>query len=411
MNTERKAYLYFATPDGFNLPLGVLFASMIDGKEIHSFQYDASALKEPFFQSFLLDPDLSVYPERQFLAPDKETFGFLSDSSPDRWGRLLLQRQENDLARKEQRRPRALSEFDYLVGVNDASRMGCLRIKLDQQGPFVSSSSFATPPMTSLRELEDIARAIEENKPIEDKKLQMLLSPGSSLGGARPKSSVLSPEQELWIAKFPSKNDSYDVASFEMVAHDLASLCGLKVPEARWARFSSYGHTFLSKRFDRQGTKRLPFSSALALLGKKDGEEASYLDLVSLILTLGGNPLADLKELYRRLIFNIVIVNTDDHLRNHGFLCEGKNWVLSPAYDLNPNPNKDQLTLSLDGVSHDLDLNRALKEAPRFHLQAGEAEGITFQIQETIKKNYFSLCQHYEIAREDAEKMAAYFHW
>lgn len=410
MKGERKAYVFLSGQEQQDLLLGTLFESPLGAVEVYSFAFDESYLKLPLARSFFLDPDLAFFPGRQFFSSNKAIFGFLSDSAPDRWGRQLLRKQEEVLARKENRKPNALSEFDYLLGVNDFSRMGALRFKKEEAGPYLSTETLSEiPPMTSLRELEDVARILEENKPLTDDRLRQLMAPGSSLGGARPKASVKAPDGSLWIAKFPSKNDAYDVAAFEMVAHDLASRCGIRVSPARLDHFSRYGNTFLTKRFDRQGQKRIPFSSALSLLGKKDGEEASYLDLVSFIESKGANPKTDLQELFRRLAFNIAIANTDDHLRNHGFLFQKPGWELSPAYDLNPNPQKSGLTLNIDGIHHDLDFEFAIEVSANFGLEKEEARQIILSIQKTIQQAYYPLTSKYGIEKTLAKEMAAYF--
>jgi serine/threonine-protein kinase HipA len=410
MNEEKLAYVFFSDSEDRDIFVGTITSSFLNGKEIHSFSFDDSYLRSAKNRSFFIDPDLSFYSGRQFVSTGKTTFGFLSDSSPDRWGRLLLQRQETALAKDESRRPKILTEFDYLLGVNDFSRNGALRFKRSLDGPFEAPSNHHDiPPMTSLRELEEASRLIDENKPLDEKRLQLLMAPGSSLGGARPKASVVAPDGSLWIAKFPSKNDRYDVGSFEMVAHDLAKLCSINVAEARLGSFSQYGKTYLSKRFDRKGSHRIPFASAMALLGKTDGENASYLDLVSFITSQGDSPLEDLHELYRRLIFNVVIANTDDHLRNHGFLFSGEGWRLSPAYDLNPSIDKNQLVLSIDEISHDLDLNLVRSLAPKFAIDSNLAQTIIYSIQTAIKNNYYSLTEKYEIPDEISKEIYSYF--
>lgn len=263
--------------------------------------------------------------------------------------------------------------------------------------------------MATLRGLEDAAREIEEDKPVAESSLNLLMAPGSSLGGARPKASVLDPNDVLWIAKIPSINDDYDIGGFEMVAHDLAALCEIQVPEARLDHFSLYGNTYLSKRFDRVGTLRIPFESAMSLLEKSDGEDASYLDLVSFLQSHGSQTKKDLQELFRRMVFNIVIANTDDHLRNHGFLFGKKGWRLFPAYDLNPRSGKKELTLSIDGFHHDLDLGAAVHAAANFDCQESDASQIIKQIQQIVQKNFYPLADKYGISKESARRIFAFF--
>lgn len=253
---------------------------------------------------YVFDPDLALYKGRQYTPLNKSMFGVFADSCPDRWGRLLMKRREAILAKKENRKPRRLTDVDFLLGVFDETRMGALRFAVSEGGPFVSNDKeLATPPWTTLRKLESASLAFEKNEDgMEEKWLKQLLAPGSSLGGARPKASVVAPDGSLWIAKFPSKKDDVNVGAWEMVVHDLAVLCGLDVPEAKLENFSKSGSTFLIKRFDRNGQKRIHFSSAMTLLGKNDGEDASegssYLDMVSLIRKYGATPAWCLQSLF-----------------------------------------------------------------------------------------------------------------
>ena len=304
--------------------MGTLYVDTSKRDEHYSFEYSDLWLKENIFSCYI-DPSLQLYPGRQF-PNNQRGFGVFSDSSPDRWGRALINRRERILAKQEERSPRKLHESDYLLGVFDETRMGALRYKLEKDGPFLSDDkSTAAPPWTSLRSLEEASREFEkDNNLLSDKWLKQLLKPGSSLGGARPKANVEDPNGNLWIAKFPSKNDEYNVAAGEMVVHDLAEMCGLNVPEAKIETFSKLGSTFLVKRFDREGKKRIHFASAMTLLGKTDGANAddgsSYLDLAAFIKAYGSSPDKDLNELWKRIVFYMAVSNTDDHFRNHGFI-------------------------------------------------------------------------------------------
>lgn len=283
-----------------------------------------------------------MYNGRQFVPLDKAMFGFFADSCPDRWGRVLMKRREAAQAKKEDRKPRELREIDFLLGVYDESRMGALRFKLEENGPFLSDDKgMATPPWANLRTLEEAARAFDKDEnALDEKWLKQLIGPGSSLGGARPKATVQGIDGALWIAKFPSKHDEVDSGAWEMVTHDLAVMCNLDVPEAKLEKFSKLGSTFLVKRFDRDGEKRIHFASAMTMLGKTDGasgsDGTSYLDIASFIKSNGAAPNKDLKELWKRIVFNMAVSNTDDHLRNHGFLLTSDGWRLSPLYDVNP---------------------------------------------------------------------------
>ena len=305
--------------------IGNLYVEGGKGKEVVSFEYDDKWL-ENVNKSLVFDPDLMLYKGRQYAPLNKSLFGIFADSCPDRWGRLLMKRREAINAKKEERKPKRLTDMDFLLGVYDETRMGGLRLSTTENGPFLSDDKeLATPPWTTLRKLESASLAFEKNEDgMEEKWLKQLLAPGSSLGGARPKASVSAPDGSLWIAKFPSKHDDIDVGAWEMVVHDLAVLSGLNVPEAKLEHFSKTGSTFLTKRFDRNGTKRIHFASAMTLLGKNDGASAvdgsGYLDIVSLIRKYGATPKRDLQELWKRIVFSMAVSNTDDHLRNWSYV-------------------------------------------------------------------------------------------
>ncbi|RKX74233.1 MAG: type II toxin-antitoxin system HipA family toxin, partial [Spirochaetes bacterium] len=376
--------------------MGEIHEITVRGKELVSFEYDPSWLSES--QVLIIDPDLQLYRGRQYPGTDRSSFGLFMDSSPDRWGRLLMRRREALTAAGENHRLRKLSESDFLLGVHDTARMGGLRFKTDSYGAFLANDTDAIPPYTRLRELEQAAVAFdsESGSPVEKEWLELLLIPGSSLGGARPKANVVDPSGLLWIAKFPSKQDEEDSGLWEMVVHDLALRAGLDVPEARLEQFSRYGSTFMVKRFDRTsgGTrklselKRIHFTSAMTMLGKNDGASArdgsSYLELAELIVRYGSEPDNDLSELWRRIIFSIAVSNTDDHLRNHGFLLSSRGWRLSPLYDVNPNPYGRGLSLNISGDDNSLDFFLALKQAGFFRLDEGQALHFKEQICDAV---------------------------
>lgn len=258
------------------------------------------------------------------------------------------------------------------LGVYDEARMGGLRFKTDSEGAFLSNDKeYATPPWTSLRELEQASYAFEnDDTGLEEKWLKQLIAPGSSLGGARPKASVMAPDGSLWIAKFPSKHDDFNSGAWEMVAHDLAMKCGLNVPEAKVEKFSKLGTTFLVKRFDRVGAQRIHFSSAMTMLGKKDGANAtdgsSYLEIVSFLKADGAKPKRDLEELWKRIVFSMAVSNTDDHFRNHGFILSDEGWELSPLYDVNPDIYGEYLSLNVDADNSSIDFELAVQAAPYY---------------------------------------------
>ncbi len=394
--------------------IGTIYVEGGKGKEVISFEYDDSWL-ENVDTSLIFDPDLMLYKGRQYAPLDKSMFGIFADSCPDRWGCTLMKRREAIVAKKEERKPRHLTDVDYLLGVYDETRMGGLRFSVSEGGPFLSDDKeLATPPWTTLRKLESASLAFEKNEDgMEEKWLKQLLAPGSSLGGARPKASVSAPNGSLWIAKFPSKHDDTNVGAWEMVAHDLAMMCGLDVPEAKLENFSKTGSTFLIKRFDRDGEKRIHFASAMTLLGKNDGANAadgsSYLNLVSLIRKCGAAPKKDLLELWKRIVFNMAVSNTDDHLRNHGFLLTNEGWCLSPLYDVNPNSEGDVLSLNVDENNNLIDFELALDVASMFGVTEKQARICLDEIKNTVENNWRVLAKKYGLTRGEIERMAPAF--
>ena len=362
-----------------------------------------------------IDPDLQLYSGRQFITDEKIIFGVFADSCPDRWGRRLMNRREELRARERQEKPKKLLESDYLLGVYDESRMGALRFKTDLDGDFLSNDEeFATPPWTSLRELEQASLAFEaDSNPLDTKWLKQLLAPGSSLGGARPKASVLAPDGSLWIAKFPSKHDDFNSGAWEMVVHDLAMLCKLNVPEAKAENFSKLGTTFLVKRFDRIDDQRIHFSSAMTMLGKTDGASAadgsSYLEIASFLKANGGTPKKDLIELWKRIVFSMAVSNTDDHFRNHGFLLTNSGWELSPLYDVNPDIYGEYLSLNVNKNESSIDFDLALRSARYYGVNESEASAFISTIKNTVKNNWESLAKKYRISRNEIIRMAPAF--
>lgn len=391
--------------------MGCLFVDSLRGKDSCSFEYDTQWLKTHSGRYFL-DPDLQLYRGRQYTPMDKTLFGVFADSCPDRWGRLLMRRREAILAAREGRKPKQLSETDYLLGVHDEGRMGALRFSLQVDGPFLScDSDMAAPPWVALRELEAASLAFEQDEDtLNDKWLRQLIAPGSSLGGARPKATVRSADGSLWIAKFPSAQDKQNTGAWEEVAHELARTCGLNVPESKLARFSDAGSTYLVKRFDRAGTRRIHFSSAMSLLGQTDGAtDSSYLDLVDFITRSGASPREDLAELWKRIVFSMAISNVDDHLRNHGFLLTEKGWRLSPMFDVNPVPYGEVLSLNVSLDDPRIDLGLAFEVAPFFELTQEEAENVAYRILTTIKRKWRSIATACGLNREAQNEMAPAF--
>lgn len=358
--------------------------------EIFSFEYDRAWLEQP--EVFSFDPDLALAAGHQYPAAQRKNFGIFLDSAPDRWGRVLMQRRENMRARQEKRKPRPLTEWDFLLGVHDETRLGALRFRGSGNTPFIDSDAqLAAPPLTSLRELQAASMQFEkhiddEDNPLYEKWITQLFAPGSSLGGARPKASVRDEAGTLCIAKFPSKNDAHDVGGWELVAHSLARKAGIIVPDAKPLHFpESLYSTFLVKRFDRTARGgRLAFISGMTLT-QHDGEAgASYLELVDLLQSRGADTRADCVQLFRRVLFNILIHNTDDHLRNHGFFVDETGIRLSPAYDINPIVDRRELTLAINEVETACDVSVATEASRDYGLSALEAADVLKQVQGAV---------------------------
>ncbi len=410
---KKTIYVY----DGFSTDqpvlLGRLFVNVIKGNESYGFEYDSEWLKKTDYGIYL-DPDLMPYEGRQYPSENR-IFGLFADASPDRWGRVLMMKKERLLADSEDRKPHKLVDSDFLLGVYDEARMGGLRFKLDPDGDFLSNDKeTATPPWATLRTLEEASRQFEDDsESLSEKWLNQLLRPGSSLGGARPKATVVDTSGNLWIAKFPSKNDENNTGAWEKVVHDLAKMCRLNVPESKLETFSKLGSTFLVKRFDRDGGKRIHFASAMTLLGKTDGASAvdgtSYLDMVSFIKNHGAQPQDDLTELWRRIVFNMAVSNTDDHLRNHAFILTPQGWVLSPLYDVNPVPYGEDLALNVNEFDSTISIDLAIETAHHFDIDESTARTMAEKILSTVRDNWQKLAQDYGIPRGKIEDMRPAF--
>lgn len=369
--------------------MGTLHRQRARGAEVYSFEFDTEWLARN--DTLALDPDLLPIAGRAYPPANRAQFGIFMDSAPDRWGRTLMQRREAMLASKEKRPTRALTEWDYLLGVHDHSRLGALRFRADAHSPFLDNSAVnAAPPLTSLRELQGAARALEEDRTNDDAHLRavldQLLVPGSSLGGSRPKASVVDEDGHLCVAKFPSRLDEWDVGAWEAVAHRLATRAGIRVPPMRTLRFTPDGHTFISRRFDRTDRgSRLAFVSAMTLLQRTDGDrDASYLELVDVLQSRGAQTQADCEELFRRVVFSICIANTDDHLRNHGFFVEATGLVLSPAFDINPNPHRGHLSLAIDEADTSLNLDTARASGTMYGLKNNRVTALIREIRNAV---------------------------
>lgn len=368
--------------------IGKLTTSVIRNKELFSFIYSPEWLDSPY--ALQIDPELQLFSGRQYSSDNN--FRTFLDSCPDRWGRLLMKRREAVMAKQEQRKPKLLMEVDYLLGVHDQYRMGGLRFKRSLEGEFVdNNNNLAAPPISSLRELEYAVTQIEGDHSVDDtdylKWLFMLISPGSSLGGARPKACVIDEHQSLWIAKFPSLYDDYDMGGWEYVTYKLAKNAGIKMAQCQLKKFNNKHHTFLTQRFDRIKSKRLHFSSAMTQLGYYDGDyEASYLELAEFITNQGANSKDDLEQLWRRIIFSIAVSNTDDHLRNHGFILAENGWRLSPAYDINPVTPAKGLHLNINEIDNQLDFALAFEVIDYFRIKPDKAQEIKNEVCQSVKQ-------------------------
>jgi len=377
---ERDIFVYVDLQGTPHL-VGRLWTRHAKGKESASFEYDERWLTHP--GKFALEPALTLGPGPHHTPAGRFLFGSLGDSAPDRWGRVLIQREEQRKAREEARAPRTLSESDYLLGVGDISRQGALRFTEQEGGDFLAPQNVTTiPPLIRLGELLNAAMHVAANEET-DHDLQLLLAPGSSLGGARPKASVIDRDGKLTIAKFPQQDDAWPVTLWEAVALDLAGRAGIPVPDWRVEQVEGRS-VLLLRRFDREDNVRIPFLSAMSMLGAQDNEQHSYLEMVDALRMHGIRPEEDARQLWRRIVFNILISNTDDHLRNHGFLYDANGgWRLSPAYDLNPMPTdikQRHLSIAIDETDTTASLALAFEVAPQFGIKAAEAREIAAEV-------------------------------
>jgi len=371
--------------------VGELGYETLRGSSSYAFKFDNEWLRH--YGGLFLSADINNYPGQQYTQPGRDIFGCFSDALPDRWGRLLLNRHEQILAGEERRPVKKLSSFDYLIGIDDYSRMGGFRFKTVSDGEFINCESYLRiPPLTDLRTLVaasmEIEKSEEQNRLPEKKWIQQLVHPGSSLGGARPKAGVRDLDGCLYVAKFPSRNDDYDVSLWEHLSHLLAQKSGIDAAETTVIPSGERYHVLLSKRFDRTADgRRIHFASAMTLLGLTDGCDAQtgngYLDIVDFILQNCCNVEDNLRQLYRRVAFNIVIGNTDDHFRNHGFLLTPRGWTLSPAYDMNPTPNEYQ-SLLITSSTNKADLNLLLEASEEYMIGKEEAAKIIGEVKEAV---------------------------
>lgn len=399
--TENKIYV-FCDIDGESLPVGIMWTHIKGRTQTSSFKYTDNWLSNP--KSFSLDPEL--YLNSSTLYTNKQLFGIFTDCAPDRWGRVLMQRFERQIAKKEQRSPRTLNETDFLLMVNDTARQGALRFKTSLDGPFLMPSELRPiPPLIRLPELLAASDRLLSNKET-DSDLKLLLAPGSSLGGARPKASVINKNGELCIAKFPRKDDTTNVELWESVALILAEKSRLTVPSWQLVNVTEKP-VLVMKRFDRdKNNKRLSFMSAMTMLGATDSDKSfAYTDIADGIRQFSSNPKSDMEELWRRIVFSVSISNTDDHLRNHGFLKTQKGWTLSPVYDVNPSmDNTEYLSTMIQEGDDSATIENAMSAAYYFEVSDTKANQILNEVQNAVS-DWKSVAKYVGLSSTECNKM------
>jgi len=407
--TTETEVLVHVDIDGVAHLAGRLWARTRGSRQSATFEYDPAWLE--YRDRFALEPALSLGPGPFQTGGDRPLFGAIGDSAPDRWGRVLMRRAERRRAEREDETPRTLMEVDYLLMVCDSARQGALRFATSGGGPFLAGlEDSPIPPLMDLPRLLAAADNVAGDSE-SDEDLRLLIAPGSSLGGARPKASVWDRDGTLAIAKFPHRNDEIDTVRWEAVALQLAGEAGLPVPGWRLLDISGRP-VLLLRRFDRTEGTRVPFLSAMSMLVATDHETRSYLEFVDALRQYGAAPKADMRALWRRIVFNILISNTDDHLRNHGFLYAGPDgWRLSPAYDLNPvpldiKPRILSTAIDLDDGSASIDL--AMSVAEYFELGTDQAAGIVSEVEDSVS-GWRRIAADIGLSTGELERMASAF--
>lgn len=406
-----KLYVY-ADFDWLDKPelVGCLTYERLRGNGTYGFCFEKEWLKN--HSAIVLSDEIGNYAGFQY-SQEEHVFGCISDTLPDRWGRRLLDRKELVEAAEEKRAVRSLYSFDYLKGIDDYTRMGGLRFKKDPNGEFVNSDNrLSVPPLTSVKELTAIAQEYEKseeaNELPEKKWIRQLERPGTSLGGARPKANVTDENGSLWVAKFPSRNDLYDVALWEHFCHVLARSASINTAETAILQVGRY-HALLSRRFDRtEACRRIHFASAMTMTGLKDGDNFEtghgYLDIVDFILSNCVNVDDNLEELYRRVAFNICVGNSDDHFRNHGFLLTKKGWTLSPAYDLNPTDSNNQ-SLLINNNSNEASLEK-LQDACKDYFLSPDTAARIIEKTKTAVRDWRKVANELKISPSEQNRFA-----
>ncbi len=404
-----RELLVYIDLDKKPLLVGRLWTRLRKGKESATFEYDKQWLNNPI--AFSLEPALTLGPGPYHTQAGKALFGALGDSAPDRWGRVLMRRAERLRAEQEKSVAQTLAEIDFLLMVDDEARQGALRFAESEGGPFLRhSAEIRIPPLFELPQLLAASERFEdEHETAED--IRLLLAPGSSLGGARPKASVRERNGTLAIAKFPHKSDQMQAVPWEAVALKLAASAGLTVPAWRIHSVAKRS-VLISQRFDRAGVIRIPFLSAMSMLGASDNETHSYLEIADAIRQYGAAPVEDLKQLWRRIVFNVLISNTDDHLRNHAFLYTGtQGWRLSPAYDLNPMPvdlKPRILSTLIDTDDGTASLDLALSVAGYFNLSLDQGRRIAGEVGAAVSR-WRRVATQVGLRKAELDRMASAF--
>ncbi len=397
---------------GVDVRAGTLYPHRRRGgsAESASFTYLDEYIANP--HAYSLEPGLPLEAGAHQSTIGHSMFGAFGDCAPDRWGRTLVKRREAAQARAEGREPGSLGEVDYLLGVRDDLRQGALRFRHDD-GPFEAVEDRGVPALTDLPELLTLAaRAEADSADLPD--LQRLIRVGSSLGGARPKAHVRDADGNLAIAKFPSAaHDTWNVMAWEKVALEIAARAGITVPDSTLLNLADRS-VLVVDRFDRTQDAdggpagRVGYVSAMTMLQSIDGEQGSYLEIVEAIETRSSRATADLHQLWRRIVFSILISNTDDHLRNHGFLHEdGDTWRLSPAFDINPNPEPGpkHLSTAIDLGDDTASVALALSVADYFRLSAEEANEVIAQVQTAVSR-WAPVARQYGLSSQEITAMS-----
>ncbi|CAN5619350.1 HipA domain-containing protein [soil metagenome] len=416
MATTKTDIFVYAHWVGMREPkcIGILSAQQAKGRKAFSFRYDDHWIRSK--EQYLLDPDIAWFSGPQY-PNGKENFGMFMDSMPDTWGRTLMKRRAAQIAKEAGTPVPVLYDIDFLMGVYDETRMGAIRFKLYVDGPFLDDNhGMPAPPWTSIRELQHGAEVLESDEDTEEVKkwLTILMAPGSSLGGARPKANIMDDEGNLWIAKFPSKGDTIDKAAWEYLVYKLALQCGVEMAASRIEKVAGNHHTFFTKRFDRLKGQRIHFASAMTMTGQNEDtikeNPASYLDMAEFIQYQGAQNKKDLQQLWRRIVFHIAVSNTDDHLRNHGFILTEKGWTLSPAFDINPSIDKDGLALNIDTHNNSLDLELPKSVGEYFQLNDAEMNTIIKEVN-IVVSCWKKVAREIGISRAEQELMSPAFRY